>query len=180
MRETKIETMLSVNTFVPDDRMLKTKLKLQRSVPPPVLARITESSLDTLREHLGDDTIDIVMAWCKREPEFLEWLVSPDEFDLELYKARRKAVSVVTETLDLDVVDQEGKTDAKLAALRYKAAQDILSKDPMGQQKSTTNYNYNNKVSVVKRQPPKVLASKTVDQLEAQFQKLDLDTGDGL
>lgn len=174
MRNVSDETKLSVNSFIPDERMIRAKLRLQRHVPPNIISKLTVASLDMLREHVGEDVIDNVQTWCVHYKDFLEWLVSPDEFDVELYQARRTAVSVVTQTLNYDVYDaKSGKLDAKIAALKYKAASDILSKDPVGQGKSSTTYKVTNNLGLGRRQPPKVLTSKTLDQLEAEYQKLD-------
>lgn len=173
MRNISDNTKLLVNAFVPNDRMLRAKLRLQRCVPANIISKLTVASLDMLRDHVGEDVIDCIQVWCCEEPDFLEWLVSPDEFDLELYKAKRAAVTVVQETLEYDVVDNEGQIDPKLAALKYKAASDILGMDPVAQNKSSITYKSTNNLTIGKRPLPKVLTSKTLDQLEAEYQKLD-------
>ena len=108
--------------FRPDRKQMALKLRIHRVVSPIVLSRINTASLGMLHPYLGDVDVARFSAWCNN-PDFVEYLLSPDEVELDLYEAREDAKNMV-----IDVV-RGNFTDSKKAAVQLKAAEMLLNRE---------------------------------------------------
>jgi len=156
----------AVSRFLPSDRQVGVKLTLQKNAPDSVLQVLTPSGLDTIAAYIAPYNIVEVRAWVETYPEFLEWLISPDACEIDMYKMREKAVSTITEILNSDSSDIE--LNPKVLGVKLKAAELVLK----GLQPKQPPTKINNRLNLYGGRIPKNLASKSEDALEAELLQL--------
>lgn len=149
--------------FKPSDRQVALKMRLMHHVAAPVLSRITAHTIDMLLPYIGAISPREFNIWT-RDPAFIEYLISPDEVDLELHLARSKAKDVLLEALDGDF------SDPKIMALRLKAAEYLLERDATRSVKNVTQ-----KLQIGGNM--RHLEKKTVVELQEELTQLESGKG---
>lgn len=168
MQETvSYATAQKIVAFVPTDKQLMLKLKLQRYVSPHVLARLTPGGLDVLTKYLSPISLSELREMVATNATFLEWLVSPDEFDLNVMKAKNQALDVL-----IEVLNKDDSGNDKITAMRVKAAEAILKQQVNPPSKSTQNLHIQAIPNI-----PKAIASKSEEELEEELRLLKAQNG---
>lgn len=116
--------------------------------------------MSMLNPYLGNISVEEFSRWC-RNPEFVEFLLTVDDVELDLYLAREQAKNVL-----LDIVGGDF-ADAKKASVQLKAAQILLDRE-----KDSGIKNLSQKIQVSGGAGYKVLEKKPVAELQEELRRL--------
>jgi hypothetical protein len=165
-RDIDLFTAKEVNAFTPTKKQVAVKLVLHRNIPERFLSTVTYASLPSLAPYIAPYSEKEVIQWAEEHSEFVEWLLAPDAYEVDLQMAKSKAMSTVQNILDMDPSDLE--INAKLLSVQMKAAEFVLK----GLEPKKPTSTVNNKLSLYGKLP-KHLASKSEEALEAELLKLE-------
>ena len=150
----------AVGAFIPSDRHIGMRLRIQKYVSPAILAKLDKSSLHLLSSYVSADLIQDIQDEIGEFPEFFDWLLNEEDALIMLHKARKSAVQTLVDAMEMD---DEG--DSRKMAVKVKAAESILKMKDNG---PNNKVNQTLKISALP-QNMRSLANKSTEDLEQEL-----------
>lgn len=151
--------------FIPSDRQLQIRITLHRYVSPQIISRLDMKNLNILSKVLSPTMVKEMTTLSLLNPDFLTWLVTPDDYELQVEKLKMEALRALSEAVSISASDE----DPKMWGIKIKAAEAILKQ---ANNMSAPRLDMKSAVSVNVANIPKSLIGKSEEELQQELLQL--------